>query len=452
MKRKVYGKCLVVGLGASGQWAAELLLSLGAEVSLADQKSADELESVMERFKGRPVKWFLGAKAADGFKNTELVVLSPGVPWTFPGLRAAMGRVPVTGETELAASLTTVPILGITGSNGKTTTTGLLGHICQQNGCEVFVGGNFGKPLSQFLLEGKSAEAAVLELSSYQLETARVFHAQGAAILNISPDHLDRYPDMAEYFRAKTNIFKNQIASDLAVLNEDDPLLRVKNTLARRFGFSRQRRLSFGAWVEDGSICVADDSAKLVSRPWSDFALEGVHNQENVMAATGLALSLKLSPADSLAAATTFVAEKHRLELVGEFDAVKYYDDSKGTNVGAVAMALASFQEPIVLIAGGQAKGQDFRFLYKAVSEKVKELVLIGQDRELIGAALSGAAPISHAETMAEAVTKARAVAPRGSVVLLSPACASFDMFRDYKDRGDAFAREVKNSNTFGDK
>jgi UDP-N-acetylmuramoylalanine--D-glutamate ligase len=227
-------------------------------------------------------------------------------------------------------------------------------------------------------------------------------------------------------------------------MNEDDPLLFHKNTVAARFGFSRRKRQRVGAWVQRGDILVAEAGRDTAGRAWADFRLEGVHNQENVMAAVGLASKLGVSAQKALDAAVDFTPRKHRLELVGEYGQVKYYDDSKGTNIGAVAMALASFKSPVVLIAGGQAKGQDFRLLYKPVRDKVKQLVLIGEDRDKIGSALAGAAPISIAESMAEAVRQARAAATKGAVVLLSPACASFDMFKDYKQRGEAFAKEVK--------
>jgi len=439
-----YGKCLVVGAGLSGQWAAELLLEAGAEVTVCDQKPASELSEALERFRGRPVKWILGDKVAEAFRNVELVVLSPGIPWTFPGLRAAAEKMPVTGEMELAASMIRVPLLAITGSNGKTTTTALLGHICRKNRIPVFVGGNIGDPLSRFILSGQKAQAAVVEVSSYQMETVSVFHASAAAILNVCPDHLDRYEDMAEYFRAKSRVLINQTPMDLAVMNEDDPLLLHKNTVAARFGFSRRKRQRYGAWIHRDEILVAESGRETAGRAWSDFKLEGVHNQENVMAAVGLASKLGITAQKALDAAVDFAPRKHRLELVGEYGQVKYYDDSKGTNIGAVTMALASFKPPVVLIAGGQAKGQDFRLLYKPVHDKVKQLVLIGEDRDKIGSALAGAAPISIADSMAEAVRQARAAATKGSVVLLSPACASFDMFKDYKHRGESFAKEVK--------
>ena len=444
MAERRFGKCLVVGAGLSGQWAAELLLEAGAEVTICDQKPASELDAALDRFRGLPVKWALGDKAADGFKNVELVVLSPGIPWTFPGLKAAARKVPVTGEMELASSMIRVPLLAITGSNGKTTTTGLLGHICRKNRIPVFVGGNIGDPLSRFILGGQKAQAAVVEVSSYQMETASVFHASAAAILNVCPDHLDRYADMAEYFRAKAKILINQTPHDLAVMNEDDPLLFHKNTVAARFGFSRRKRQRHGAWIHRDEILVAEANRETAGRAWADFKLEGVHNQENVMAAVGLASKLGLSAQKALDAAVDFTPRKHRLELVGEYGHVKYYDDSKGTNIGAVTMALASFKSPVVLIAGGQTKGQDFRLLYKSIEDKVKQLVLIGEDREKISSALAGAAPISVADSMAEAVRQARAAATKGSVVLLSPACASFDMFKDYKHRGETFVKEVK--------
>ncbi len=444
MVEKKFGKCLVVGAGISGQWAAELLLANRAEVSSCYQKPECVLKEAMDRFKGRPVRWAVGPKADEGFKNTELVVLSPGIPWTFPGLAKAAKKVPVTGEMELAASMVKVPVVAITGSNGKTTTTGLVGHICRKNKMPVFVGGNFGDPLSRFVLEGQKAKAVVLEVSSYQLETVSIFHASAVAILNVSPDHLDRYPDMAEYFRAKTNIFINQTADDLAVINEDDVLLHHKSTVARRFSFSRRKKQRFGAWVQKDEIMVAENGRTVASRPWADFRMEGLHNQENLMAAVGLVMSLGIEPQNALDAAVSFLPQKHRLELIAEFEDVRYYDDSKGTNVGAVAMALASFKSPVVLIAGGQGKGQDFTRLYKPVRDKVKHLILLGEDRDKMGTALAGAAPISTAEDMADAVRQAKSAAPRGSIVLLSPACASFDMFKDYKHRGEVFAREVR--------
>lgn len=441
---KKFGKCAVLGVGISGQWAAELLLEYGAEVSFIDQKSEDELTEAMDRFSGMPVKWFVGKDAEKGFNGQELIVISPGVPWKFPGLQKAMRKTPVTGEMELAASMLRVPIIAISGSNGKTTTTGLVGHICRKNGVSVFVGGNIGEPLSRFILSGQKARAVIVEASSYQLETVKKFHASAAALLNISPDHLDRYDDMAEYFKAKNKIFSNQTCDDLAVLNEDDVLLAHKSTRARRFGFSRKAAPKFGAWVNNGRVIVNVDGREVASREWRDFKLEGVHNQENVMAAVGLALSLGVSAQAALDAATTFTPQRHRLELVAEREGVRYYDDSKGTNVGAVMMALESFERPVVLIAGGQGKGQDFSALYKPVLDKVSQLILIGADRAKIEFALKGAAPITLADSMAEAVKLAHAAASKGAVVLLSPACASFDMFRDYRHRGDIFAQEVK--------
>ncbi|MGL4208879.1 MAG: UDP-N-acetylmuramoyl-L-alanine--D-glutamate ligase [Candidatus Adiutrix sp.] len=442
-------RTVVIGAGMSGKWATELALAEGAaEVIIADQKSPDNLGELLDHFSGRKVSFYLGDSAKTAPLSADLIILSPGVPWTFPNLKAAIKKgVPVTGEMELAAARLTVPLVAITGSNGKTTTTGLLGHICRTLNFPVFVGGNIGTPLSRFILSGQKAKAAIVEASSYQLETADNFHAQASAILNVTPDHLDRYQDMAEYFRAKTLVLKNQTSADLAVLNEDDILLAHKKTTARRFGFSRHKLLEFGAWIKNDEIFVGLNGRPIAGRNWHEFQLTGLHNQENVMAAVGLAIGLGFDPQQALDVALSFQPERHRLELVGEYRQVKYYDDSKGTNVGAVASALENFKEPVVLIAGGQGKGQNFRTLYKPVSKKVRQLILIGEDRNKIKKALNGAAPISLAEDMAEAVGQARRAAKRGGVVLLSPACASFDMFRDYAHRGQMFADEVRRQN-----
>ena len=441
-------KVLVVGAGLSGEWAARLLCAFQAKVTLNDYRTAEQLSGSIANLKDFDIKWELGGHKVGTFLASDLIVLSPGIPWTVPGLREAQAkRIPIIGEMELAARELKVPMAAITGSNGKTTTTSLLGHICQKCGMTAFVGGNIGDPLSRFILDGQKSEVAVLEVSSFQLETVLDFQAKAAACLNISPDHLDRYGDMAEYFRTKMNIFNRQSADDLAVLNGDDVLLAHKNTMARPFIFSSKKRPQFGAWLAKDKIVVADGKKILAEKAWSDFQLWGVHNQENVMAAVGLALGLGLDVEAALSAAHDFKVADHRLQLVGEYGGVRYFDDSKGTNLGAVAAALGSFTEKVVLIIGGQGKGQDFHPLVPVVKKHVKHLVLIGEAKEQLADDLAKSAPMSVAASMAEAVAQAKSLAKKGEVVLLSPACASFDMFKDYKDRGAVFAREVKAQN-----
>lgn len=434
----------VVGAGLSGLWAARLLVERGAEVTIVDQKHEGELAGAMEQLSGLPVKWALGHAAAGGLAGQRLVVVSPGIPRDFPGLKKAARSVQVVGEMEMASTLTKVPILAITGSNGKTTATALTGHILRECGLAVFVGGNIGQPLSRFVVEGPEAKALVLECSSFQLETVKHFHAAAAAMLNISPDHLDRYKDMAEYFKAKCRILANQSAGDWAVMNADDVLVAHKSVAGRLFAFSRRQPPRFGAFAGGGDIAVCVEGRPVASRPWADFRLEGGHNQENVMAAVGLAMKMGVDPQAALDAATTFTPKAHRLQLVGEYGGVKYYDDSKGTNVGAVMAALQSFPGRVVLIAGGQGKGQDFGLLRGAVLRKVSHLILMGQDRDLMYDALAGATDICRVETMAQAVAAARAKSIPGDTVLLSPACASFDMYGGYAERGDDFAREAR--------
>jgi UDP-N-acetylmuramoylalanine--D-glutamate ligase len=439
-----------MGAGLSGEAATELLLGLGAQVTVSDRRSHEQLGPVVSRLQALGVRFIDEDSAFRTILNFDLVITSPGVAKNHPVMEKARKlSIKVVGEIELAFRYLDIPVIAITGSNGKTSVTELTGHILHQCGLKVFVGGNIGNPLARFVsdkIKGSAPEAdwAVLEISSFQLETIEYFKARAAAFLNLTPDHLDRHETLAEYLKMKSRVFNRQDRKDLAVFNLDDEYVKNIAVNSTVFGFSRTKRPDFGAFGHDGLIEVVKGSELLAQAHWSEFQLSGGHNMENVMAAVGLAGAADLSAAEALKAAKSFVAGNHRLKTVAEIDGVLYVDDSKGTNVGAVAAAIESFQRPIILILGGRDKDLDFQYLVPYVQARVKKLILIGECRQKIRRSLGHLVPTEEAESMAETVSLAQKSSQRGDVVLLSPACASFDMFRDYKERGDVFAGEVK--------
>ncbi|MDR1608659.1 MAG: UDP-N-acetylmuramoyl-L-alanine--D-glutamate ligase [Deltaproteobacteria bacterium] len=447
-------KVLVVGAGESGLAAARLLVALKAMVTITDQKSASELVEITPKFP-QALEWRFGDQALRFYENQDLIVISPGVPVDRPELVAARAKgVEVIGEMELGFRYQKLPIIAVTGSNGKTSVTSLTGQILSQAFKEPqFVGGNIGNPLSNLALEfvqGHEVKAkwAVLEVSSFQLETIKFFKAQAAAFLNISPDHLDRHGDMAEYFRTKSRIFERQTREDMSVISGNDELLTLKATQGRRFVFAHGSRPQFGGYVSrvgaDDILRVAHGDKDLAEAKWSDYQLTGAHNQENVLAAVGLAMAAGVEPQAALDLAKEFVAGDHRLKFVAEIDGVRFFDDSKGTNVGAVARALDSFEDSVILIAGGRDKGLDYSYLWSRVKRKVSALILLGESREKIRQALGKVAKSYYVNSMDEAVKKAASLAKPGEVVLLSPACASFDMYKNYKERGEKFVQAVE--------
>jgi UDP-N-acetylmuramoylalanine--D-glutamate ligase len=384
----------------------------------------------------------LGGHRAEDFTAADLVVLSPGVPHTLAPLQAARGRgVPVIGEVELAARFIREPIVAVSGTNGKTTVTELLGRMLEASGRRVFVGGNIGRPLIGYVDGGQAADIVVAEISSFQLDTIATFRPAVGVLLNITDDHLDRYPDFAAYARSKMRLFENQTAQDTAVLNGADPVLR-----AQAAGI-RSRRLFYNT-AEDSENCAAVTGTALALRlpgraaarlDLAPFRLRGPHNVENACAAALAALAAGASPPGIQQALATFAPRPHRIESVGIANGVEYVNDSKATNVDAVLRALDCFATPVVLIMGGLDKGGNFRLLAAAVRRRVKALVLVGKASDTIRAALGGLAPTVQAQDMAAAVGAAAGLAARGDVVLLSPGCASFDMYPNYQARGEDF-------------
>jgi len=442
----------VLGAGKSGLAASELLLSRGAAVTLWDERPAEQFGA--EALAGRGVTLRGGVPLGSvELGRPDLAVVSPGVPLRLPSIVRARERgVPIWGEIELAARYLPAGalVLGVTGTNGKSTTTALLGALCQAGGLEPFVGGNLGTPLSRAVLE-PPRRTYVLELSSFQLEGVDTVRVHGAAVLNLTPDHLDRYDGMEDYAGAKARIFRSQEPGDVAVVNADDPwtLRMVDGARASRFGFTLRPGLPAPAGLagtaeptEGGfQLGFAGLRFRVGSR-----ALRGGHNLANAMAATLLAFHAGVGPEALQSGLDGFPGLPHRLESIRTFEGVEWVNDSKATNVDAVLTALAAFPpgQRLWLIAGGKGKGAPYRPLVEASVGKVAGVLTVGQDAPLLNAEFSPVLPVYPCETLDRAVARARALARRGDVVLLSPACASYDQFRNFEHRGDTFRALVE--------
>ena len=518
-------KVTIVGLGRSGVGAANLLSELCADVTVTDIKTEEELKNFLGRII-HPVRFALGGHPEDVFMSADMVIVSPGVPLDILALSKARDRgVPIIGELELAyqivsnqqSAISSNPplhplekgaeggFLAVTGTNGKSTTTALLDFMLKKSAFRTILGGNIGIALTEEIYKIVTSNGSrvksknkiqnselrtlnselnsslvtrhlpdfiVTEVSSFQLESIRDFRPKGSVILNVSPDHLDRYHSFAEYCNAKARIFENQGEGDFLVLNADDPeavkvlseKLKLKKEKPRIFYFSRKREVE-GIYSREGRVyCNFPDSSLLPRRMTFSFhstgqahhsllinaeeiRIKGVHNLENAMAASAMAL-LAGSPLDAVRdSLREFPGLEHRLEFVREIEGVRYFNDSKGTNVGAVVKSLESFKDPIILIAGGRDKAGDFSILRGLVKERVKAIVLIGEAAEKIKRSLGNLTETIMAKSMQEAVEISRSISMRGNVVLLSPACASFDMFTDFEDRGKQFKKIVMDMN-----
>ncbi|MFA5846038.1 MAG: UDP-N-acetylmuramoyl-L-alanine--D-glutamate ligase [Thermodesulfovibrionales bacterium] len=483
-------KILIFGLARSGAGAANLLARSGAEVTVTDKKSKGELTEFVERLLPS-VRLALGGHPDGIFKNIDLIVISPGVPLDILPLKKAKDAgIKIIGELELAYQIIReskgqraerTEFLAVTGTNGKSTTTTLLYEMIKNSGFKTMLGGNIGNALTEEIMKAVSSQQSavsppthpspsrgegerytlnadyiVAEVSSFQLESIDEFRPNGATILNITPDHLDRYHSMDEYRDAKAQVFLNQEKEDFLVLNaDDDEVMKVeseklkgKSEKPKSFYFSRQREVE-GIYFKKGMLYCNFPHLSLTPNPLplisaSDIRIKGVHNLENAMAASAMALLAKCPVAAIVKTLKEFPGLEHRLEFVRDLDGVDYINDSKGTNVGAVIKSLESFSAPVILIAGGRDKAGDFSILRPLVKERVKALVLIGEAGEKINKALGDLTETRFANDFKEAVMISRRCASRGDVVLLSPACASFDMFRDFEDRGRQFKEFVR--------
>jgi UDP-N-acetylmuramoylalanine--D-glutamate ligase len=432
---------LIMGLGKSGLSAVRTLLALGADVAVTDTRLAPPgLAELQHQYP--QVRCYLGGFPPTVVARAARLLVSPGVSLQMPVIAAAAARgVPVWGDIELFACLARAPVAAITGSNGKSTVTTLLGLMAEQAGVRVAVGGNLGTPALE-LLACPMTDLYVLELSSFQLESTYSLNARVATVLNISPDHLDRHASLAAYTQAKQRIFQG---NGSIVINADDPVVSAMAEPGRqvlRFTLAEPAAGEFGLRCRAGGLWLAHGEDDWLAA--EELQLRGAHNLANALASLAMGYVLGLERNAMLAALRTFTGLPHRTQLVLERAGVRWYDDSKGTNVGATVAAVNGLPEPLVLIAGGDGKGQDFTPLGAALAPRVRALVLLGRDAPAIAAAVGDRVPVHWARDMAQAVTLAAQLARPGDSVLLSPACASLDMFSNYEERGTVFAAEVR--------
>lgn len=441
-------KIVVIGMGKTGIASAAFLGKKGAQVTVTDEKSPDKWNVEFEKIARE--KWLEVREYGNVsiLKDAEMVVPSPGIPPDNKLLVAALkNNIAVVSEIELAYWFIKVPIIAVTGTNGKTTTTTLLGEILQRSGKKVFVGGNIGNPLIEYAETFQNDDFIVAEISSFQLQWIEKFRPFIAVLLNITSDHINYHGSFAEYGRIKSRIFANQTKNDFAILNaEDDEQKKMAGSVHARIAkFSSKNILSEGIFVEDKNIVLSMPETGEEKYPLTMINLPGAHNVENVMAAIAAARLCGCGRADIIKAIGAFHGLPHRIEFVREKNSVKFYDDSKGTNVGSVLRALETFSQPVILLLGGRDKEGDFDSLRPLLKTKVKKLILFGEARERIASLIGEDVPFLKKTKLREAVESAYRDAVPGDVILLSPGCASFDEFTNYKERGNFFKEVVRN-------
>ena len=437
---------MVVGLAQTGLATARFLKQKGSIVSATEIRPKDEMTQavrVMEEL-AIPVEW--GGHREETFLKQDLIVLSPGVDLAIEPIQMALKKgARIISEIELASHFIHAPMIAVTGTNGKTTTTLLIGEMLKEDGKKTGVGGNVGKPLIQFAEAETTWDVLVVEISSFQLEAIEEFRPRVSVLLNVTEDHLDRYARVQDYVDAKKRIFANQSSEDTAVLNRDDPTVMMlsKHILPKKIFFSLNKRLAEGVFSDGKQMTLRLHGAE-EDYPLTQARLKGIHNVENMMAALTAARVFGCSRRAVEAVLSRFEGLEHRLEFVEEIEGVRYYNDSKGTNVGSVVKSLQSFSEPVVLIAGGKDKQGDLSPLKGLIRDHVKQLILIGEAKERMARELGTLTDTVVVPTLEEAVLMAHHTAKKGDVILLSPACSSYDMFRDYKERGKIFKEAVK--------
>jgi UDP-N-acetylmuramoylalanine--D-glutamate ligase len=439
-------RVLVVGLARTGIATSLFCAARGAQVTASEARTESALSDVAVRLRAAGVTLELGGHREQTFLQQDLIVPSPGVPLSMPGLVAARkAAIPIWSEIELASRFLRGRIVCVTGSNGKTTTTALIGHILQTAGMSVRVAGNIGTPLISVVDGSNEMGITVVEASSFQLEAIAEFRPDVALLLNLTPDHLDRHTSFEEYGRAKARIFENQAENDAAILNADDAALS-QYTPARPqvYWFSRQRRVANGCFLQGDEIIFRADASDSVVMRRGDIHLRGSHNVENVLAAVTAAMLCGVKAKAIADGVRTFAGVEHRIEFVARIGGVEYFNDSKATNVDATLKAIDAFPGNLIVILGGKDKGSDYTTLREPLRQRAKLALLIGAASEKIETQLRGAVAIEHAGTMADAVERAVKIAKPGDTVLLAPACASFDQFENYEHRGRAFKELVR--------
>lgn len=440
-------RVLVVGLGKSGVSSALFLHQLGARVTVSDTKTQEQLKQEIPALLDKGIIVEAGHHGERTFRGQDIIVVSPGVPYNEPHLAQAREQgTLVIGEVELASRFMKGRIIAITGSNGKTTTTALTGDVIAAGGTKALVGGNIGTPAISLVSQSTEDSVAVLEISSFQLESIQTFSPQIAVVINVTPDHLDRHGTFEAYVAAKGRIFENQTEDDYAVLNADDPTCveyasRIRPQVR---WFSTKGEVGVGAFIRDGKVVYRDDDGEREILAISDIQLKGAHNHENVLAATCCGVIAGVQPARIRQAVANFQAVEHRLEYVATVDGVQYFNDSKATNVDATIKALESFPSNIHIILGGKDKGSDYTVLKGLLKERAKRVYTIGAAAEKIEKHLGGVVEIVRSGTLQNALKQASHAAIPGDVVLLAPACASFDQFDSYEHRGGVFKQLVK--------
>ena len=438
-------RVLVVGLARTGIAAARFCAARGARVTATDDLPEERFAASARSLREVGVGLELGGLRTGTFVNQDLIIVSPGVPAKIqPLVFARERRIPVWSEIELASHFLRGRLVGITGSNGKTTTTALIGHILKTAEINTLVGGNIGVPLISLVDESSGASVTVAEVSSFQLETIDSFRPEIAVLLNLTPDHLDRHESFEEYARIKLRIFENQLERDAAILNADDPEVAQRFPARPKvYWFSRQKRVASGAYLRDGQLIVRTDGTEESILRRDEIPLRGEHNVENVLAACIAARLAGAAPHAIALGVKTFPGVEHRIEFVAEINGVRYYNDSKATNVDAALKAIEAFDTPLLVILGGKDKGSPYTPLRDPLRARTKLALLIGASSEKIAHDLDGAVAVESAGTLEHAVHLAFERARPGDTVLLAPACSSFDQFENYEHRGRVFKELV---------
>jgi UDP-N-acetylmuramoylalanine--D-glutamate ligase len=439
-------KVLVVGLARTGIATALFCAERGARVTASEERAESELAETAAKLRTAGVALEFGGHRPETFLQQDLIVPSPGVPPTMHALAAARtANIPVWSEIELAWRFLRGRLICITGSNGKTTTTSLIGHVLETAGFPVQVAGNIGTPLISRVDISSDASFTVVEASSFQLESISAFRPDIAVLLNITPDHLDRHGSIEAYGAAKARIFENQTALDAAVINADDAVApEYAPDGPRVFWFSRSKHVASGCYVRGGEIVFRCDGVESVLLELKTIGLRGGHNIENVLAAAAAARLAGVEPAAIAEGVRTFAGVEHRIEYVATISGVEYFNDSKATNVDATLKALDAFPGNVLVILGGKDKGSDYRILRQALRSHARMALLIGSAADKIESQLAGVIPVERSETLARAVEAASKRARPGDTVLLAPACASFDQFENYEHRGRVFKKLVR--------